>query len=128
MERYVQTFYQYLGEDKLVGQRCDTCGTYRLFPVPVCSDCQGTKLSWTELSPEGKLLLFSVSHMPPQRFAQQVPCGMGLVQLKEGPVFWTRVEGVDLEEPERDLERLPLDVEIEWMDLAGNRIPVCRVR
>ncbi len=127
-ERYVDNFYKHLVEDRLMGQKCNDCGTYRLLPVPVCENCQGTNLSWTELSKEGKLLLFSITYMPPARFAKYAPCAFGSVQLKEGPVFWTLVEGIDLNNPAKDFDRLPLDVDIEMRDMAGNRVPICKVR
>lgn len=127
-ERYVGKFYDYLAEGKLMGQRCDDCGTYRLMPVPVCENCQGTNLSWTELSKKGKLLLFSITHMPPARFAEYAPCAFGSVQVEEGPVVWVMVEGIDLDNPEDEFERLPLNVHLEMRDLAGNRVPVAKVR
>lgn len=128
-ERYVDSFYSYLAEGKLMGQRCKTCGTYRLFPVPVCSECQGTDMSWAELSKEGKLLFFSSSDLVPARFANYTPCVMGCVQLKEGPVFWALVDGgIDIQNPESELNRLPLDVDIEMRDIAGNTVPICKIR
>ena len=127
-ERYVGSFYGYLAEGKLMGQRCKACGTYKLFPMPVCSNCQSTELSWTELSKEGKLLFFAVSEMVPPRFARYAPFVFGCIQLKEGPVFWGMVEGIDMDKPEKELARLPLDVSIEMKELAGNIVPIGRVR
>jgi len=127
-ERYVDKFFGYLAEGKLMGQKCNTCGTYRLFPVPVCSNCQGTDLSWTELTKEGKLLFFTITTMPPVRFARFTPCAFGCIELKEGPVFWTLVEGIDLKNPEKEFKRLPLNVSIEIREMAGNNVPVAKIR
>lgn len=127
-ERYVGSFYSHLAEGKLMGQRCKTCGTYRLFPVPVCSDCQGTDLIWTELSKEGKLLFFSVPRVVPSRFERYLPYVAGCMQLKEGPVFWAIVEGIDMKNLEKELSRLPLDVHIEMKELAGNIVPIGKIR
>lgn len=127
-ERYVDRFYTFLAEGKLMGQICNDCGAYRLVPVPVCENCQGTNLSWTELSKEGKLLLFSITYMPPARFAKYTPCAFGSVQLAEGPVFWTLIEGIDIDNPTKDFERLPLDVDIEIREMAGNHVPIGIVR
>jgi uncharacterized OB-fold protein len=128
IERYVDSFYNYLAQGKLMGQKCRACGTYRLYPVAVCSHCQGTDLAWTELSKEGKLLFFSVSHRVPPMFAEFAPCAVGCIQLKEGPVFWGMVEGLDIQEPEGELARLPRDVIIDFKQAAGNTIPIGRVR
>ena len=127
-ERYVGSFYSYLAEGKLMGQKCKSCGTYRLFPVPVCSECQGTDLPWTELSGEGKLLFFSIPRVVPLRFAGYVPCAFGCIQLKEGPVFWSIVEGIDLKNPEKELNRLPLDLHIEMKEIAGNIVPTGKIQ
>ena len=127
-ERYVEKFYGYLAEGKLMGQKCNDCGTYRLLPVPVCENCQGTNMSWTELGKEAKLLLFSITAMPPARFAKYAPCAFGSVQLKEGPVLWTLVEGIDLENPQKEFDRLRVDADSEIRDMAGNHVPIARVR
>jgi uncharacterized OB-fold protein len=127
-ERYVGSFYGYLAEDKLMGQKCKSCGTYRLFPVPVCSECQGTDLPWTELSKEGKLLFFSIPRVVPLRFDPYTPFAFGCIQIKEGPVFWTMVEGIDMKNPEKELSRLPLDVNIEMKEIAGNIVPTGKIR
>jgi uncharacterized OB-fold protein len=127
-ERYVDKFYTNLAEGRFTGQKCNDCGTYRLFPVPVCENCQGTNVSWIELSKAGKLLLFSIPYIPPARFAEYAPYAFGSVQLEEGPVFWTLVEGVDLKNPEKDFGRLPLDVDIVIRELAGNCVPTAKVR
>jgi uncharacterized OB-fold protein len=127
-ERYVEKFYGYLADGKLMGQKCNDCGSYRLAPVPVCENCQSTNLSWTELSKEGKLLLFTITTMPPARFASLAPCAFGSVQVKEGPVLWTLIEGIDIKNPTREFDRLPMDVDIVIKELAGNHVPTARVR
>jgi len=128
-ERYVGKFYGFLAENKLVGQRCNACGTYRLFPVPVCSNCQGTDLSWMELAKEGKLLFFSITIIGRSvRFSRFTPCAFGCIELKDGPVFWSLVEGIDLKNPEKELKRLPLDVNIEIREIAGNKVPIAKIR
>jgi uncharacterized OB-fold protein len=127
-ERYVNKFFENLADGKLMGQKCNDCGTYRLLPVPVCANCKGTNLSWTELSKEGKLLLFSIANFPNARFAKLAPYAYGSVQLKEGPVFWMPVEGIDVQNPEREFDRLPLDVDIVIKELAGNPVPTAKVR
>jgi uncharacterized OB-fold protein len=127
-ERYVNTFFENLAKGRLMGQKCKTCGTYRLFPVPVCANCQGTDMVWTELSKKGKLLLFGVSTMPPERFAHLAPAAEGWIQLEEGPLLVCLTEGVDIKNPEKDNKRLPLDVDIEMREIAGNFIPVAKIR
>lgn len=127
-EHYVDKFYNYMSESNLMGQKCADCGSYNLFPVPVCKNCKGTNLKWTQLSGKGKVLLFSVSYYPPARWAKLAPCAFGSVQLDEGPVFWTLVEGIDIKNPVKEFMRLPIPVDIVIQDLIGNHIPTAKVR
>lgn len=127
-ERYVNKFYENLAAGKLIGQKCNDCGTYMVFPVPVCSECQGTDLSWVELKKEGKVLFFDIQYFPSARFASfGVPCAVGLVQLKDGPAMHLPIEGIDLKDPGKDRDRLPIDAEILIRELGGNQVPVAKV-
>ncbi len=128
-ERYVKKFYDSLAEGKFMGQVCKECGTYQVFPVPVCDHCKGTNLEWTALSKDGKVIHVDVSYYPPMRFASYAaPCALGLVQLKEGPVMQIPLEGFDLKNPEKEMARLPLDVDIIIKEVAGNHIPIAKIR
>ena len=126
-ERYVGTFYNSLAEGKLMGQKCNKCGTYRLYPVPVCSNCQSTDMAWTELNKEGKLLYFSIPRVVPTRFERYVPCVVGCIQLKDGPVFWGMVDGINMRDAAGEANRLPMDVTIEMKEIAGNIVPTAKV-
>ena len=126
-ERYVETFYDNLTKGKFMGQRCKSCGTYRVFPVPVCSECQGTDLELTELSKEGRLLFFNIPKVVAARFEQYMPCVSGCIQIKEGAVLWCIVEGIDVKNPDKEFARLPIDVQIELKEIAGNVVPTAKV-
>lgn len=128
VEAYVKTFYENTAEGKLLGQKCNRCGVYKLFPMPVCSNCHSTDLSWVELKKEGKLLLFTVSYHPPERFAHLTPCVIGFIHLLEGPAYFGLVEGIDVKNVEAEFARLPRVVDIETKEIAGNWIPVAKVR
>jgi len=127
-ERYVNKFFENLADGKLMGQKCNDCGAYRLLPVPVCENCKGTNLSWVELHKEGKLTLFSIANSPNARYAKFGPYAYGSVQLKEGPVCWMPVEGIDIKNPAKEFDRLPMAVDIVFKEWAGNTIPIAKVR
>lgn len=128
-DRYVNTFFESLEQGKFVGQKCNDCGTYQAFPVPVCNNCQGMDLSWVELKKEGQLLFFDVQYFPSARFASfGAPCALGLVQLADGPAMQLPVEGINLEDPAQDRARLPLAVDILIKELGGNAVPIAKVR
>lgn len=126
-ERYVETFYDNLAKGKIMGQRCKSCGTYRVFPVPVCWECQGTDLELTELSKEGRLLFFNIPKVVAARFEPYMPCVSGCIQIKEGAVLWCIVEGIDIENPDKEFARLPIDVKIELKEIAGNVVPTAKI-
>ena len=60
MQPYVKMWYEYFGKERSWDLRCNGCGAYECPPVPVCSECAGIDLTWTELSGEGELTAFKV--------------------------------------------------------------------
>jgi uncharacterized OB-fold protein len=130
-ERYIQTFYDNLEKGKLVGQRCKSCGSYQLFPMPACRHCQSTDLEYKEFSKKGKLLLIAVSPYASPRFMASglFPLAFGAVQVEEGPMLYCPViEGIDVRNVKQEFGRLPLAVDITTHEIAGNWIPVAVVR
>ncbi len=124
---YIHGFYHNLAEGRLMGQKCDQCGTYRLFHVPVCDTCQSLSYSEEELIRTGQLLQLTSSYKPGWRFAPYAPLACGVVQLEQGPVLFTIVEGINLENLAEEIQRLPLDVNIEIREMGGNPIPIAVV-
>jgi uncharacterized OB-fold protein len=79
------SFYQFLGENRLMGSRCQSCGVLHLPPRAICPACYGEELGWVELSGEGKLLV-------------------------EGPAISAQILGVDPAKPEEIQLGTPLRV------------------
>jgi uncharacterized OB-fold protein len=112
----IKKFWDYLKEGRIMTLKCKKCGTYVFPPVPTCNKCFSRDLEWVELSGDGKLLYFTTTLAPAKPFTEFVPFGYGIVKLKEGPLFITRVDGLDVSKPERiqeGIDRLPLDVKAE---------------
>ena len=87
LEPIIKTWYDNLAEGKLTGKRCKECGCIMFPPVPVCYDCSGTDLEWTEMSGEGVIRNISLSPMGcfPYNVDEEL-LGIG-VELKEGMYF-----------------------------------------
>jgi len=128
MQPFVKQWYDFLGEDKVMGLRCNRCGSYEFPPVPVCNNCSGTDLSWVEMSGEGKLLTFAENPTPDAPFVDFAPFIYGAVVLKEGPTFHTMILGVDPEDTAALYDKLPLSVKAETQDRGDHKFVVFRAR
>lgn len=82
-----------LKEGKLLGLKCNQCGTYICPPRKVCPECQSEDLDIVELSGKGEILTFTVVQVPPEGF--ESPIAIATAKLDEGPWVVGNVEGVD---------------------------------
>jgi uncharacterized OB-fold protein len=99
------SFAQFLGENKLMGSRCESCGALYLPPRALCPACYGAELAWEEMSGEGKLLAFTTVHIAPTAmieagYDRTNPYCVGIVQLAEGPAISAQILGVDPARPQ----------------------------
>ncbi|HIS41480.1 MAG TPA: hypothetical protein IAC11_01190 [Candidatus Limiplasma pullicola] len=131
MPGYVRAFYRELEAGRLPGMRCPHCGQVRLTYVPVCDRCKRRAPEPVELEKRGVLTVFSVRQPwdMERRYVRDLPgrVAVGMVELKDGPTLWCCVDGLDVDHPEAEWERLPLDVEIDIRRIGGNAIPVAVV-
>ncbi len=93
-------FSQYLGEQKLMGTRCRSCGSLHLPPRPLCPACYSDDLEWEQVSGKGKLVAFTTVHIAPTAmleagYGRTNPYCTGIVQLEEGPTISAQITGVD---------------------------------
>jgi len=98
-------FYEYVGEKKLMGARCKSCGELFLPPRPVCSACHSEQMEWEEMKGTGKLEAFTVTLYGPTRMVEagydaKNPYCVGIVRLDEGPAISAQILGLDLTKPE----------------------------
>ena len=83
---YPLTFEQYqqgLGEGRLLGLHCRSCGAYTVPPQGVCRNCQGQTLLPVEVKGRGTIRTFTVIRVAPE--GKQAPDVLALVELEEGP-------------------------------------------
>jgi uncharacterized OB-fold protein len=100
------SFYQFAAEKKLMGSRCQTCGTLYCPPKPICIKCHSDKMEWVELKGKGKIAAFSVIPYGPMPFVKEGygrgnPHCSGIVELEEGPRIAAQIIGVDMAHPEQ---------------------------
>lgn len=90
-------FFEGCNEDKLMLQRCLSrdCGQYVYFPRVCCPHCGRGALEWVETSGEGNVVTFTVVRRPNhQSFFAEAPYYFIAVRLKEGPLMYSRLDGV----------------------------------
>lgn len=127
IERAPKTFYEELEEGRIVGVKCNECGEHTFPPLTACSNCRSNDLEFTEVSGRGTLQYYSSTMMPSKRFADEGKMAYGMVELEEGPYFFTKIEGVDFanaDEIREGNEELPIEVVGKPEEVAGKTILV----
>jgi uncharacterized OB-fold protein len=98
-------FEQFLGEQRLMGSECSSCGSLFVPPRARCSKCQGTGMQWAEMSGKGRLAAFTCIAIGPPSMVEEGydrnnPYCTGVIELEEGPRMVARIDGVDPQKPE----------------------------
>jgi uncharacterized OB-fold protein len=109
------SFREYMGEGRLMGVRCRSCGAVYLPPRPLCPSCFGRDMEWTEFSGRGRLTTFTVIYVAPTSmiaagYGRERPYCSGIVELTEGPRVSAQILGLDVAHPESVPIGLPLRV------------------
>jgi len=110
------SYERFLGEEKLMGSRCQKCGVLFVPPRSICIKCYGTEMEWVEMKGKGKLAAFTcIAIGPPlmikEGYDRKHPYVSGVVELEEGVRVVARIEGVDGSKPETIKIGTPLKVE-----------------
>jgi uncharacterized protein len=80
-----QPFWDALGEDRVVLQRCDDCATWIYYPRARCPHCLSARISWHDVDGAGTVFSFTVAPQPTAPpFADEVPQLLAIVELREG--------------------------------------------
>lgn len=110
-----ESFYQFLGERKLMGSRCTACDALYVPPRPLCPKCFGEEMAWVEMKGDGRLVAFTTVHIAPTAmieagYGRNNPYCAGVVALDEGPAISAQILGVDESQPEEIVLGTPLQV------------------
>jgi uncharacterized OB-fold protein len=130
MESMISKFYASLAKGKIYGVRCKKCGQFTFPPKAGCKNCSAHDMKWEEISGDGKLHFFSSGNLPPMKFAKYHPYAYGVIELKEGPCFFTQIEGLDVsnvEAIEAQNAKMPMKVKAKVKKMAGMNIVVFKV-
>jgi len=80
---------------RLEAAKCAGCGHVSYPARLVCPSCRGTKHTGITLGPAGKVLTFTVIHVPPAEFKGQTPYVLAVVELADGVRLTCQVADVD---------------------------------
>jgi uncharacterized OB-fold protein len=82
----------------IIGNKCNTCGTYYFPPRPVCPTCRRKgDLEEYQYKGLGKIYTFAIVRQAPEDFKRQVPYVIAQVELDEGPRLTAQIVNVDPE-------------------------------
>lgn len=125
VERTAKRFYEGLEEGTILGTMCDDCGEHSFPPFTACRSCGSRDIEFAEMSGRGSLKYYSSTMLPSYRFRNEDRMAYGMVQLEEGPYFFTKIDGVAISSPEairEGNEVLPADVVGKPQEVAGSTI------
>lgn len=83
---------------RLEASMCTECRKTFFPPRLVCPDCKGQKFEKTRLAEAGKVLTYTVIHVPPQGFGDQTPYAVGIVELDDGVKLTAQIVDCDFED------------------------------
>jgi uncharacterized protein len=109
------SYQRFLGQEKLMGCRCRSCGELSVPPRPLCTRCYGEDLEWVEYRGRGRLAAFTcIRVVPPTMqawgYGRQNPYCSGVVELDEGGRVVALIDGVDPTRPDDIQVGMPLTV------------------
>lgn len=84
-----------LKKDKLLGLKCNDCGTVTCPPMMVCHNCTSTNLEITEMAGTGKIVTFTTSYIGSEGREGELPITIVMVELDEGPWIFGNLIDID---------------------------------
>lgn len=80
---------------RLEAAKCTGCGKV-LFPARlICPECKGRNFETVQLAPQGKLITYTIIHVAPGDFTDQLPYAVGIVELDDGVRLLTQISDCD---------------------------------
>jgi len=83
----------------LIGDKCGVCGQVFFPPRESCPKCRRKsmgKIKEKQLSGKGEVITYSIIHVGPEAFEEQVPYPIAIIQLDEGPRITAQIVDCDI--------------------------------
>ncbi len=81
--------------NRLESTRCGDCGRVSYPPRRICPECRSTDAETIELSHEGRVVTYTVVHVPPDDFLMEAPYALAVVETPEGARMMVQVVDCD---------------------------------
>lgn len=82
---------------RMMGSKCTKEGNIIFPPRVICPKCGAPAEEDYVLSGKGKLVNYTVIHVPPRHQELMAPYVVGVIQLEEGPRVTAQIVGVEIE-------------------------------
>ena len=80
-----EPFWAALNDERVLLQRCESCGAWNFYPRSHCANCLSDRLAWCEVSGQGTIYTYTIAHQPTsQHFVDEMPQIILMVDLDEG--------------------------------------------
>ena len=126
----LKTYYDALEEGKVLGLKCNDCGSVVWRPLPTCQKCGGTDLEWYDLGDDAlidEIIIDDTSLTLDYTFTKanqyfvnkDEPYCIGVGHFTEGTVFHTALYGVTSDNADDLKASLPVAAKVEFMEMDG---------
>jgi uncharacterized protein len=102
---------------RLEAGKCTGCGKIYFPQRLICDECGSREFEHIKLQPEGKLLTYTIIHVGPSQFADQVPYAVGIVEMKDQVRLLCQVADCDLQKIETGM---PVRIEFRRVSQDGD--------
>ncbi len=110
----IESFYEFIKQERVMGAKCQKCGTLLLPPKPMCPKCFSKDLKWKEFEKRGKLLTYTVIHVSTKKFQALTPYAVGIAELEGGIQLPGMIKEISLDKIKVDMN-LVVDFEKEQL-------------
>jgi len=125
-EFYSAAYDRFISQGKLMGSKCQKCGSIYVPPRPICPKCHASEMELVAMKGKGKLAAYTVVTVGPpmmveEGFDRDHPYCSGVVELEEGVRVTARILGVDVMNPDQIKIGTPLTVEYQEREHGGEK-------
>lgn len=114
IQPWTKEFWEGAKKHKLLIQQCKDCGINIFYPRKYCPECWSSELGWIEASGKAKIYAHTITLTGvEEKFAEDLPYVLAMVDLEEGIRMMTKVVGVDPEEV-----KIGMDVSVVFEDVT----------
>lgn len=108
---WAKPFWDAAQQERLIIQKCNSCGEHVFYPRIACPHCSADELEWVEVSGKGTVYSFTVVEAnAPSAFLGDMPYVVAVIRLQEGVQMLSNVIGCD---PHSVVCDMPVEVTFE---------------